>query len=116
MPLNYLSSAENVLTVHLDAFSLWDSSSEHVEYHVKLIDAVLQTHNTFSVEVDARNFSPWHIGAIPTFCKLADLCRLRYHGRLESVTIYQTPALLRVVAEQLRSYIGSRTWDKIAFK
>lgn len=116
MPLTYLSSAESVVTVSLENFSLWDSSSEHIEYHTMLIDAVLAAHPTFSVEVDARFFSLMHLGAVPTFCKLADLCRSRYHGRLGSVTIYQAPTLLRIVAQQLRSHIGTRTWDKIAFK
>ena len=116
MAPTYLSSAENVVTVHLEAFSLWDSSSAHVDYHCELLDAVLTTHDTFSVEVDGRAFSPRHLGAIPTFRKLAELCRSRYRGKLASITIYQTPALLRIVAEQLRPFIGTQTWGKIAFK
>ena len=116
MSLTYLSSVENLVTVNLAQFSVWNSCSEHLEYHRELLDGILLTHAQFSVEVDARTFSLWHLGAIPIFRQLADMCRTRYRGKLGSITIYQTPSLLRIVAEQLRPFIGTHTWDKISFK
>lgn len=116
MSLTYLSSTENLVTVNLAQFSLWNSCSEHIDYHRELLDGILLVHADFAVEVDARSFSPWHIGAIPIFRRLADMCRNRYRNKLASITIYQTPPLLRIVAEQLRPFIGTHTWDKISFK
>ena len=82
MSLTYLSSVENLVTVNLAQFSVWNSCSEHLEYHRELLDGILLTHAQFSVEVDARTFSLWHLGAIPIFRQLADMCRTRYRGKL----------------------------------
>ena len=112
----YLSVSESTVTVDLSRFSIWDPASSHVAHHTEVLDHVSRIHPLFSVEVDAANFGPTHLAALPTFYSLAALCRERYKSKLESVTIYNCPALLRTVAQQLRPAIGTQTWDKIFFK
>ena len=115
--LSYLTAAESTVVVELPRFAYGAApKSDHVSYHLKIIDGILEGRRTFSVACDASAFSVWHTAAVPMLVELAREARARYKNKLDAILILDAPLLLRTTYRTvIAPFIPPTTAAKVSF-